>query len=231
MIMKATFTRSGIHAVVAVVAAVVLSCLASCSDKDEDGNYPRIRSDFFDVLVDKDSMVTHATLDDGKTYAISNVRSLHAMTNDTIIRCHGTLEISADSTMVTIYSVQSITSGMAHTAEEYKERHMPTEQYPVKVVAIYKARSYINLIVNTMVEASLEHALDFMCDSISNRNGCRMLHIHLTHWRRPEEIEAYTQKNYLSLPLGKEFFLDEYKDFDSVEISINTYEGVKKYCF
>lgn len=207
----------------------VVTLLSSCSDDDGEV-YPRLRVDFYDVIIDGDSTATSIILDDGRTYAVSNSNSLHSTVCDTVIRCYGTIEIGGDSSTATVYSVGSVRCSTPSHMSNYGKINYNDTFKPVDVISLYKARSYINVLLTTKVSGNVEHALDFINDGISNDGNARVLHLRLLHWHPDFETEAYSQKQYMSIPLDSSFY-EEGEDFDSVEVKITTYDGVKTYMF
>jgi hypothetical protein len=229
--MKKFVWNNKFKAVIGLCILMLSIFVSSCSDDDDNsGSYPRLRMDFYDIIVDKDSMVSSIILDNGKEYIISNKGQFQSSVCDTTIRCYGSLEISEDSLYAQIYTIANVNCFSPSVAANYNPIVFQKEQFPVELVSIYKARSYINVIVKTKGAGNVEHALDFIKDSMVLCNGHKTLYLKLLHWRPEEEIEAYSTNNYMSLPLGTSFY-HPLEDFDSVDITINTYDGIKKYKF
>ncbi len=211
------------------IAIIAVLFLFACNNDDE-SVYPRVRAEYFDVVVDADTIVTNIVLDNGKSFPLNEGHTIKSQICDTTIRCFGYIEIAEDSSFATIHSVYQAHCYAPSTPGTYK----PNIFYknPVEVVSVYKVRKYINAIIRTKISGRYEHAFDFIKDSLTTNsdNNTKTMHLTLFHWKPTEEYEAFSQNSYLSVPLDADFY-EKDEQFDSVEFSIVTYNGVKKYKF
>lgn len=211
------------------IALSAVLFLFACNDNNEDV-YPRIRAEYFDVNVDIDTIVTHITLDNGKSYPLNEGHTIKSQVNDTTIRCYGYIEIAEDSSFATIHSVYQAHCYPPSAPGTYK----PNIFYknPVDVVSVYKVHNYINAIVKTKISGRYEHAFDFIKDSITinPEDNSKTIHITFFHWKPEQEYEAFSQNAYLSIPLSLEYYKPE-EQFDSIQFYVVTYNGIKKYKF
>jgi len=204
--------------------------LCSCEQDIEDGSsYPNYRTDFYDVVVSPDSVVKTLILDDGSQYEIKDSDDFQAHVCDTIIRCFGSLAISADSTNVEVFTVRSVLCFAPSDTDSVNVKGY--YKAPVSnVVAVYKARSYINAIFDYKTMGTKDHPIDMIKDSVTESNGKKMMHISYAHWRPLGELDAYSQRVYSSVPLDPSFY-HEGENFDSVTIYIPVGDEVKKFKF
>ncbi|MBO4663228.1 MAG: hypothetical protein J5663_02305 [Bacteroidaceae bacterium] len=223
---KSRFT----HIKCGAIALLSLLSLHACNNKDDGELYPRLRSEFFDVYVNEDTTVQSVTLDNGRTFLMNDGHTIKAQVADTIIRCYGTLEIANDSSFVTVYEIHPALCFAPTPRKQYK----PEVYYknPVDVVTVYKARHYINVIIKSKISGIKDHAYDFVKDSISTSHAThkRTMHLTLFHWKPEEELEGYTQKQYLSAPMDESHY-DPSEVFDSVALHIHTYDGIRVYTY
>ena len=212
------------------ILAVMTALILFACNKDEDEAFPRLRADFFDVYIDADTAVQTITLDNGRTFPLNEGHTVKAQVADTIIRCYGQLEIAADSSFVTIYSIYPALCFAPTPRSFYK----PEVYYknPVNIITVYKVRHYINVIVACKMSGIKEHAFDFVKDSISFNplTQKRTMHLTLFHWKAEEEQEGYSQKQYMSAPMDESHY-EPNESFDSVALHIFTYDGIKVFTY
>ena len=212
------------------IIAIMTALTFFACNKDEEQAFPRLRADFFDVYIDADTAVQTITLDNGRTFPLNEGHTVKAQAADTIIRCYGQLEIAADSSYVTIYSIYPAQCFAPTPRNFYK----PEVYYknPVNIVTVYKARHYINAIVACKMSGIKEHAFDFVKDSISinTLTQNKTMHLTLFHWKAEEEQEGYSQKQYMSAPMDESHYEADER-FDSVALHIFTYDGIKVFTY
>ena len=212
------------------IFAIMTTLVLFACNKDEAESFPRLRADFFDVYIDAETNVQSVTLDNGRTFPLNEGHTVKAQVADTIIRCYGTLEIANDSSFVTMYEIHPALCFAPTPRSFYK----PEVYYknPVNVITVYKARHYINAIVACKMSGTKEHAFDFVKDSISFNplTHKRTMHLTLFHWKAEEELEGYSQKQYLSAPMDESHY-DPSEVFDSVALHIHTYDGIRVYTY
>lgn len=209
------------------IALLAVLLLFGCKEDSEE-QFPRLRAEFFDVYVDKDTFATNITLDNGRVYPLNIGNTIKSQVSDTIIRCYGNVEISSDSSFASIYGLYQAHCFAPAAPNKYKPHIFYKNK--VNVVTVYKARNYINAILGVKISGSYDHVYDFIKDSITTDPQTKKKTMHLTffHYKSDEEFEAYTHKVYLSIPLEEQYY-EKNEKFDSLEFHVFTYDGEKKY--
>lgn len=210
-----------------ITLSAVLFLLPCCKNDNEEP-YPRLRAEFFDVIVNEDTAVTSIILDNGKTFPLNEGHTIKAQVPDTTFRCYGSIELALDSSYAKIYEVY-----MAHCYSPSSPKiFKPNIFYknPVGVLTVYKARHYINAIIKAKISGIKDHAYDLVKDSITTDPDTKKKTMHITffHYKPEEEYEAYTQKLYISVPMDQSHY-DKDELFDSLEFHVHTYDGEKRY--
>ncbi len=192
--------------------------LFSCSkDEDTDGEkVPNMQTEFCNMYINSDKRAESITMDNGTTYDILS-QGIRSDMADTTVR--SVITYSTDNDKPRIYSYNPAICKEALPQEKFKI----TPKDPVKVISVWKGSKYINMVLGEMTTKKANHSYAFMIDEVKNRK----LYVWLIHLQPTEDAESYTEKIYASLPLQT-----SYADgYDSVAISITTYEGVRTYSF
>ena len=212
---------------IALLATLILS---ACSKDEDNGTYPRLRTEYFDVLIDADTVVQGITLDNGRYYPLNEGNTIKSQVADTIIRCIGQIEIASDSTFATIYSVTQAQCFAPSEPNTYK----PYIFYknPVDVISAYKARHYINIIISSKIGGVKSHVYDIIKDSIttSHLTNKKTMHMTFFHYKAEDELEGYSQHLYMSVPMEPSYYKPT-EQFDSVCLHVFTYDGEKIYTY
>lgn len=202
---------------------ISLLCLSvgfvSCSDEDDGSTYPSLLSEFVDVCTDEFGAFNQLLTDNGESLYIVNSAEIKAegVIPDTVYRAISRYEIVGGG--VKLYSLQAI----------HAPKALPIDSFPegvkfdaVEMQSVWRGGDYLNLIL--LVKAlNGGHSFHFIEDSItSSPVGVNTLHLRLAH-DAGDDVQAYTQKAYLSVPLQP--YATILSGGDTIEISIPTALG------
>lgn len=205
------------------VLCAVLSMVAflSCSDDDNDTAMPSILAEFVEANTAADGTIRTITTDNGTIYTLNN--KIKTDVADTTFRCVCNFTPTDGAHKATVYNIKHIYSFPPIPAQQF-ESH---DYDPVHVQSVWKGGKYINIILGVMTSGNGIHACAFSEDSVTlTAEGTKTVHVSLLHKRPDNDIEAYTQKVYLSMPVS------HYADScQTIALSIPTYDGTKTYTF
>ena len=214
---KITGNRVLRGSVFAFVFVLIFSSLFfSCSK--EDNTIPSYRTDLLCAAGDGDSLVTRLLLDDGQTLKVT--QRIKAPEPNSTLRCYSSYAVSDDGTIATVYEIRRITCFAPSPADSCTIH----DQSPLKVQSVWKSGSYVNLSLAPLVNQDGEYKYDLRLDSVVSRT----MYVSFLFQRDSSSLEAYTQKFYHSIPLQQSLYS---QPFDSLILSINTYDGMKSYAF
>lgn len=202
---------------------ISLLCLtagfASCTSEDEGYTYPPLLSEFADVCTDEAGLFTHLLTDGGERLSIVNSAEIKAdsVTPDTIYRTISRYERVEDG--IKLYSMQAIPASPAVKAEAFADG---VKADPVEMQSLWRGGSYLNMIL-LVKSQNKRHSFRFVQDSLTTSpTGTRILRLRLSH-DAGDDLQAYTQKAYLSLPLFP--YSSLLLPGDSILLSIPTTRG------
>lgn len=192
--------------------------VASCND--DDSNYiPSYITELMMAQTNSDSVVAKLTLDDGRSFAVKSqqIKSKHP---NALMRCYATISVESDGSNVKVYEITGVESSVPVLADSVKFQGKD----PVNVVSVWKSGGYVNLCLAPLVNAGEKYRTAFCLDSISSRTA----YVSFLFQRPDTTIEAYSTNYYRSIPLDSSLYPSP---FDSLQIRINTYNGIKVYKF
>lgn len=202
---------------------ISLLCLtagfASCTDEDDGYTYPPLLSEFADVCTDEAGLFTYLLADNGERFCIVNSTELKAdsVTPDTIYRTISRYERVEGG--IKLYSMQAISASPAVKSEAFADG---VKADPVEMQSIWRGGSYLNMIL-LVKSQNKRHAFHFVEDTLTTSpTGTRILRLRLSH-DAGDDLQAYTQKAYLSLPLSP--YSSLLVPGDSILLSIPTTRG------
>ncbi|MBR5804471.1 MAG: hypothetical protein IKY31_09080 [Bacteroidaceae bacterium] len=191
----------------------------SCSQEDEGYTYPSLLSEFADVCTDEFGVFTHLLTDSGERLCIANSAEIKAnsVTPDTIYRTLSRYELVDGGAK--LYSLQAIPAPEALPHDAFPEG---VKADAVEMQSIWRGGDYLNMILLVKAQDG-KHSFHFVEDSITlSSTGVTTLYLRLYH-DAGNDVQAYTQKAYLSVPL------QPYKSIlslgDSICFSIPTNSG------
>lgn len=190
-------------------------------DKDDEKMVPSYRTDILCAVTDNDSIVRFLLLDDGSKYSVSR-QKIKANEPDAMVRTICSYEISADSTMATIYDIKRISCYAPLPKEQFNSH----PQDPINVTSVWKSGNFINLSLAPLAAGKNSFEYDFCIDSTSVCQDKTVMYVSLLFRRTPGSIEEYTYQLYHSIPLNRDYYPCP---FDSLVLCINTYKGMKTF--
>ncbi len=197
--------------------------IISCSD-DESYTYPNLLNEFADAVTDSSARFTHLQTDNGEKLPVANAKeiSTEGVTPDTTYRTivgYVPTITEKGASGAHIYNLQAIAAPQAQPASNVTE----IKNDPLKVQSIWRGGDYLNFILLVKVQKG-KHTFQFIEDSltVSASTGQRTLYLRLYHDAN-NDVQAYTQKTYLSLPLAG--YADKLKNGDLIEIKVPTTQG------
>lgn len=185
---------------------MLLLLLVSCSN--DDGPYPSLITEFADMLVDSTGVATTLTLDDGKTYSISN--HITELEPKSVYRVVSSFEQEQDR--ATIYSLNSVHILRDSTAIRKYD--------PIGVLSAWRAGKYINLHLSPKTQEGRQY-WGFCVDSITPHHARLSLH----HDQNGDPT-SYSTAVYASLPVDSIKGIDK---GDTITLSINTFKGTREW--
>ena len=214
--MKYHFGRKVLHysGLISLATLLIIS-LWSCSD--DDYKYPSVVSEFADVYTNTDGKLDYLITDNNLKLSISNTVSADGLVPDSAYRVICTYQQNEENDKeARLYSISLINAPYAIPAFLVEEK----KNDPVEVQSIWRGGNYLNLILLLKAQ-NIPHSFLFLQDSIVSVNERTNLYISLYH-DKEGDLEAYTQKAYLSMPLQP--YQRLLKEGDTICLSINTYD-------
>lgn len=202
---------------------LALPAMMAC-EEDRERSLPSFRTDLLSVETGPDSLVKTILLDDGNRLMVSQQR-ISTVSANASIRCIAQFSVNEDSISALVYDLKKVSCYAPLPADSFKIH--PHD--PLNVVSVWKSGGYVNMCLAPLIISADAYKYDFCIDSIAQGGeGRTVLHVSLLFLRDKYSAEAYTNKFYHSIPLDQRYY-PEY--FDSLCLSINTYEGTKHYRF
>lgn len=181
-----------------IISLLSLSAgFVSCSDKDDGYVYPSLLSEFADVCTDESGVFSHLLTDKGERLYIVNASEIVAdgVTPDTLYRVLSRYELVEGGAKV--YSLQAIYASYAQPADAFLDG-IKTDA--VEMQSLWRGGNYLNMILLVKAQDG-KHLFCFIEDSlITSPTGVHSLYLSLYH-DAGDDVQAYTQKAYLSVPL------------------------------
>ena len=202
-----------------LIPLLILPFLLACSQTDELS--PAVRTDLLCATTNAEGLVERLVLDNDQSLRIDG-QSINANAKSATLRCLCTYAVNADSTVATVYSISKTSCYAPIPADSFDTRPMD----PVNVVSVYKTGRFINLHLSMLTTGMTGTQYDLCLDSLTSDST--ILHCSFLFKRVAADNESYTKHFYHSIPLN----LANYSHpFDSIFISVNTYDGMKQYKF
>ena len=164
-----------------------------------------------------DGKLDYLITDNNLKLSISNTVSADGLVPDSAYRVICTYQQNEENDKeARLYSISLINAPYAIPAFLVEEK----KNDPVEVQSIWRGGNYLNLILLLKAQ-NIPHSFLFLQDSIVSVNERTNLYISLYH-DKEGDLEAYTQKAYLSMPLQP--YQRLLKEGDTICLSINTYD-------
>lgn len=200
----------------------LVAMLCGCKGADEDFRYPSVITDYACLLTGAEGEAERLRLDNGLSYPIAITdeyreahRELPAYRPDTVYRVISIYELGPDS-VAYLYSLAQTVSVVPTPLREGETLH----QDPVYLQSYWLGGGYLNMVIE-LKALNGQHSIGFVDTTPDAMHGKEISFYH----RVIEDVEAYRQKVYCSLPLAP---FDGYlQQGDTLRLVINLYdEGV-----
>ena len=197
---------------------LLLCMLALEGCKEDKYVYPSVLTEFINIRTDYSGTLKELITDQGETLSVQQREGLSGLTPDSIYRTVSVYERleSSEEDDAYLYSSQLILAALPLPADQFET----VRTDPLSIQSIWKSGEYINLVLLPMVKDK-PHAFHFIDQGITEANGKRTLNLTLYHDRN-NDMEAFTRKVYLSIPLWG--YKEVLEKGDQVVVQINTYE-------
>lgn len=193
--------------------------LFACGD-DDDYTYPSLISEFADVQTDDSGTFTYIHTDNGESLPIVNSHELAAegITPDTLYRVLSRYELVDKGAK--LYAIQAIPAPLPLPPTDFPDG---VKADPLEMQSLWRGGNYLNMILLVKAQKG-KHTFCFIEDSlvVSPSDGHTILYLRLYH-DAGDDIQAYTQKAYLSVPLSQ--YADRLTVGDSISLRIPTAQG------
>lgn len=212
------------------IMGLLCMILLQVSCKDDSYTYPSVQLEFISAHTNESGTFDYFINDDNKAYYIENASRFTNMRADTVYRmvCNYEVISAPASTTKGNASVYALLQPVSvnPVAEEVIAGKVKTD--PLEIQSIWKKTSdYINMVLLIKNQGG-RHTFHFIDQGITEQDGRKKLTLLLYH-DKGNDVEAYTERAYLSAPLLK------YKGIlsagDVIDFCINTYDGMKTYSF
>jgi hypothetical protein len=188
-------------------ASVHISCLlvgllslAGCSSGGS--TYPSVQLAFVTAKTDAGGKVTGFTTDKGRFYAVGEDASSAVYSPDTTKRIIANYELrpseeNAADTVAYLYASAATISPLPQPASYFKEG---IKNDPAEVLSGWMGRNYLNIVLNILSQ-SAKHSIAFVEQSVTTDAAGRRTVSLLLYHNSNNDVQAYTQRAYLSIPL------------------------------
>lgn len=206
------------------MAAMLAWLLCSCERADEDFRYPSLLTDYVCLATGASGRVERMMLDDGNSYPVrfsDTYEKVPSFKADTLYRVVGVYELSAaeQETAAVIYSLGNVVSGIPLPLPKGAEMH----QDPVYLQSIWLSGGYLNMVIEVKA-LNGKHSIGFVDTTPKGMRGKEFSFYHEV----VDDVEAYRQKLYGSIPLGP--FEQYLQPGDTLRFVVNRYgEGIGRY--
>lgn len=207
------------------VLFVVSAFIVSCAADEENRRYPALLSEFVEVTTTSSARLDLLCTDAGERLPVSNSASIETsrLTPDSTYRAIGRYErVLSDNGVweATLYALQLIPSSYAVSASSFSE----IKRDPVAMQSLWRGGNYLNIILLVKAQNG-KHLFRFIDEGmISSADGVNTFSFSLYH-DAAGDVEAYTQKVYLSIPLSP--YAEYLSVGDTLSFAIPTSEGTQ----
>lgn len=197
----------------------LLPCILALGGcKEDEYVYPSVLTEFINIRTDQSGTLKELITDQGETLSVQHREGLSGLTPDSIYRTvsvYERLEASEEDDAY-LYSSQLILAALPLPADQFEA----VKTDPLSIQSIWKSGEYINLVLLPMVKDK-PHTFHFIDQGITETNGKRTLNLTVYHDRN-NDMEAFTRKVYLSIPLWG--YKEVLEKGDQIVVQFNTYE-------
>lgn len=181
---------------IAVVLAVLL-ILGSC--KSDSSTYPSVQLEFLTAQTGSDGKLVKITTDKNNTYAVSNdqTSSTYAANKTLRIVANYTLEAIDKDTTANVYASIAAVYSTPLASNKFKQG-IKTD--PAEVLSAWQGRNYLNIVLNILAQKKA-HTFGFVEQSVTTGTDGRFHVSILLYHDSDGDLQAYTKRAYLSIPL------------------------------
>ncbi len=203
---------------------VLMCVLASC---DDNGNYyyPSVKQEFLTAQADASGTIKSVLTDEGETFTVvedaSNTR-IDANTSARIVSNYGTAVATDGTSGVKLYALLNAISPVPKPASEFKDG---VKRNPADVTSIWMGLDYLNMILDIRAQNG-KHSFHFVEEEVSTDEETGHRFVHLLLYHSDGDVQAYSKRAYLSVPLRK--YATEGIEKVAVQFSLITYSGKEK---
>ncbi|RGN51199.1 hypothetical protein DWW69_04475 [Bacteroides sp. AF16-49] len=201
---------------------LLTSFIMGCSD--DEYVYPPALTELLSVRTNASGTIDYLLPDRSAGLRVENGSKYSGMVPDSIYRLVAIYEIKdAKEPSAYIYTIGNVIAPEP-IGQEQLAGEMKTD--PVNIQSIWRSGDYLNMILLVKAQ-NKKHSFHFIEAQGANQTSC--LRLTLYH-DKGEDVEAYTQKAYLSVPLKK--YSGIFSEGDPILFTINLYkEGLRTYQF
>lgn len=195
----------------------------SCADDDDDYTYPSLLSEFTDVSTNADGRFDYLLTDGGQKLGIVNAAELEVegVTPDTVYRTLSRYELVDGGAK--LYSLQAIPLLYPELQTAFLEG---VKADPLALQSLWRGGSYLNMIALVKAQDG-KHVFRVVEDSLTiSPAGSRKLFLRLYH-DAGSDVQAYTQKAYLSIALSP--YASSLSSGDTIVMDIPTEKGWQRW--
>lgn len=201
-----------------LMMAVLALLICGCGQADEDYRYPSVLTDYVCLATGAAGKVERMLLDNGASYSVSfaeTYEKVPAFKADTLYRVVGVYELNAAEQEVeaVIYSIGSVVSVVPVPLHKGEQMH----QEPVYLQSIWLSGGYLNMVLEVKA-LNGKHSIGFVDTTPEGMQGKEFAFYH----KVVDDVEAYRQKLYGSIPLGP--FEENLQQGDTLRFVVNTYD-------
>ncbi len=181
-------------------ALLLLCLLAACSD--DAYQYPSVQLEFLTAATGSDGSIRQVTTDAGETWPVLNDRSALRSTPDSLLRIVSNYLLTTDASGrrgAELYAVSKAVAPFPKPAAEFEEG---IKTAGVELLSSWMGHGYFNLVLS-IKQQSKTHRLHFVEQEATSdlaTGRCRLLL--LLYHDADQDVEAYSKRAYLSVPLA-----------------------------
>lgn len=203
---------------------ILLAAIYLTACGEEEYVFPNLITEMSCLKTDSEGFGSQIITDDGMVWQLQANNRPDSLTADSLYRVVSRFAPITESE-AEAYSFWKVIAPLPKPEREFLSTHTD----PVNLQSIWKSGDYLNLILRVMVKDQ-EHELSFIENELrTNGNKKRTLTLTLYHDRK-SDIEGFSQKFYLSVPLWH--YKGKLNKGDTIVFRLNTYkEGMTSRTF
>lgn len=203
----------------------LLLCLCYGCSKEEEYHYPSVKLEFLTATTNSKGTINQITTDGGKAYDVQTDGSNLKLPADTLLRIVTNYEEVEGG--VKLYGAAVPISNIPIPVAEFEEALVHD---PASIQSIWMGRDYLNMILQVKAQ-NKKHTFRFIEQEATFNEAGDELFVHIILYHNAnEDIQAYTQRAYASIPLK------HYAAYGCKKVLLRfspytDYEGVASYDF